>query len=767
MDKNGLSSKEVERLIKEGKINKITNKSSKSIGQIFASNIFTYFNFIFTGIAILLVISRSYKNLLFLSVIIINLVIGIVQQIRAKRVLDKLALLDVSKYTVIRDGKEVEIDSSNLVEGDVVILNSGEQIPADMIVIDGLAGVNESLLTGEPDEIEKTKDSELKSGSFMVSGRVTAKIIKVGKDSYISQLSSKAKEIKEKKSEMIYEIERIIRIVGFIIIPIGIILIIQSVFINGNDIFKSIPPMVGAVVGMIPEGLYLLVTIALALSAARLAKVKVLLHDMKSIESLARVDILCVDKTGTITKDIMNVIDICSAKKNKELDKYKNILASYINIIPDNNQTMNALRKYFINYEKLEYISYNPFDSRKKYSELKTKEGIYKLGAPEFLLSDDELKQNDKIINGYAENGNRVLTFTFDDKAVLFIALKNELRDNVIDTFSYLQKQGVCIKVISGDNPITVSKVAIDAGIKNADKYINISTYEKYEDIKELVDKYTVFGRVKPEQKKMIIEAIKSSNYKVAMTGDGVNDILAMKEADCSIAMGEGSDAARGAAQVVLLDSDFSHMKNIIFEGRRNINNITRSASLFLYKNIFSFLLAVFSIIAFFDYPIEPSQLSLISLFNVGLPAFLLAMEPNEEKQSGKFIEKVLSNAIPAAITAFNAILCFMLFAKIFKIPNEEIGTASIYLLSSTGFIVLWLMVYPPKKYHVFVFLLCLLGVIICSSSLYDIFDIKSISLKTSIICLVLALAEILIIIFWRHISNIILDKIHKKVNNN
>ena len=743
----GLTIKEVEKLTKEGKTNKVKNKTSKSIPQIILSNLFTYFNGIFLGLAILLIYAGAYKNLVILVVVVINVLIGIVQQIRSKLVLDKLALLDVSEYVVVRDGKEEKISSSNLVLGDFIKLESGQQIPADATVVEGEASVNESLLTGEADEIEKKKDSELKSGSFLVSGKIIAKLTHVGEDSYAAQLSSKAKEMKEKPSEMIHDIETIVKIAGIIIIPVGLLLVYQFVYVNGGNFKDSIVPMIAAVTGMIPEGLYLLVTIALTLGAARLAKKQVLLHDMKSIESLARVDVFCADKTGTLTKDVMDVTDMVGSSKEtkKEIEEAIEILARYIQTVPDNNTTMKALRDKLDYKEPLDATEVNPFSSKTKYSEVKTKKNTYRLGAPEFLLDKKGLEENRKIIESFANEGKRVLAFMEDKKPILFIALENELRDNVVEIFDLLQKREVEVKVISGDNPLTVSKVATKAGIINADKYVDTTTLDTYEKIQDAVKRYTVFGRVKPEEKKMIVQAIKENGLKVAMTGDGVNDILAMKEADCSIAMGEGSDAARGAAQIVLLNNDFSLMNNIIGEGRQIINNITRSASLFLYKNIFSLLLSIFSIIAVFEYPLKPTQVSLISLFNIGLPAFLLALEPNKQKQEGRFIQRVLVNAIPAAITSFCAIIAMIYFADLFDIPQIDVSTASIYLMSGIGFNILWYITKPFRKYNLFVFGVCLLGILVSSNYLNQVFDLHGISIKATSLCVVFGIAALTI----------------------
>ena len=768
----GLTTKEVNKLKEQGKTNYIKNKASKSVPEIIISNLCTYFNLIFLILGILVIITGNFKNLIFLPVVIINTLIGIFQQIKSKRILDKLALLDISSYKTIRDGEEKSVLSTELVLGDVIKLESGNQIPADAEVIEGVASVNESLLTGEVDEIDKKEGSELKSGSFVVSGSVYAKLTHVGEDSYVSKLSSEAKQIKEKKTEMIKDIEKIIKVAGIIIIPIGLLLLYQSMVTNGNSFNEAIPSMVGAVTGMIPEGLYLLVTIALALSSARLAKVKVLLHDMRSIESLARVDVLCLDKTGTITSNVMYVTDIYSKDDNKA--NYEEILSKYINTVTDNNITIEALRRHYNKFDKMDAKEVIPFNSKTKCSCIKTKDATYKLGAPEFLLSKEDLKGSEDIINIFANEGKRVLVFTKSsnnkDKALLFIALKNELRENAKETFTYLQEQGIEIKVISGDNPVTVSNVAKDANIINSERYVDCTTLDTDEKIKEAVKVYTIFGRVKPEQKKLIVDAIKALDKKVAMTGDGVNDILAMKEADCSIAMGEGSEAARNSAQVVLLDSDFSHMKNIIFEGRRNINNITRSATLFIYKNIFSVLLAIFSIIAAFNYPLKATQISFISFFNIGLPAFLLTFEYNIKKQEGLFIKNVFVNAFPAALTSFTAIIALIFFAEMFGIDEHEVATTSIYLISVIGFNILWLISRPINNFHRMIFAICILGILLTTRFLGIAFDIRDISIKATVLCILFALAEMSVIrdfaYFLDQVDKRLSDKFKERIKN-
>lgn len=746
----GLTSKEVEALVRDGKTNSISKHSSQSVASIILSNVVTYFNAIFFGLAFLVIMVGAYRNLLFLPVVLANIIIGIIQQLRAKKVLDKLSLLDITEYTVIRDGRETSVGSEKLVLGDIVILRSGQQIPADAELIEGKISANESLLTGEADEIEKEEGSVLMSGSFVVSGECKARLTHVGVDSYAARLTEKAKEVKNKKSEMIKDIETIIKVAGILIIPVGILMIIDSVVINGRNLQDGVVAVVSAIVGMIPEGLYLLLTVALTMSAARLALKKVLLHDMRSIETLARVDVLCVDKTGTITSDVMSVTDVF-APKGKDLGKEaKDIFTKYIHTVPDTNITMVALRNYFKENITLDTTEVKPFSSKEKFSEIITKEATYRLGAPEFILTEEILNENKTNIEKYTGKGERVLAFIKIDKTgttpILFVSIANEIRENAPDTFKYFAEQGVIIKVISGDNPLTVSRVAMAANIENAEKYVDASTLETEEDYLEAVREYTVFGRVKPEQKKSLIKAIKKNGQKVAMTGDGVNDILAMKSADCSIAMGGGSDAARQAAQVVLLDSDFSHMKQIVSEGRRIINNMTRSGILFLYKNIFSLLLALFTIVLSIHYPLKPTQISLISMFNIGLPGFLLAMENNTRRQRGRLLTRTLRGAIPSSVISFLAIAVLMYIGpKFFNLTDDEMGVAGTYFLSAVGFVLLWKLIHPLNKYRIFVFVLCVTGMVGSIIGFWNIFIMAEVTVRGTWISVGYALAGALL----------------------
>ena len=749
MEIKGLTSEEVAVRVANNQVNKSNVKTDKSVKEIVTSNVFTYFNLIFAVLAVLLIIAGAFRNLTFLIIVIINTVVGIVQELRSKKVLDEMNLLNAPFSTAIRDGEKVEVKSDDLVKDDVVFLKSGDQICADGVVLDGTLLVNESLLTGEQDSIKKNVDDKLLSGSYVVSGEGYMRLENVGDDSYISKLSSEAKSMgKMNQSEMIKSINAIVKWVGIIIIPVGILLFCQANFFNHEGFSKSVVSMVAAVIGMIPEGLYLLTTMALALSTIRLSKNKVLLHDMKSIETLARVDVLCVDKTGTITKPDMEVGQIVPVKKD-DLDSVKILLKEYSKAVSDDNATMKAIREYLKDVKDGEYTCLKsiPFNSEKKYGLVSFKEGNYVFGAPEFILKDT------KDVEPYLKGGARVVLLaecaSFSDKGtfkkaipVCYVILNNQIRENAKETFEYFKKQDVKIKVISGDNPKTVSEIALEAGIDDSENYVDASTLTD-EDINDAANKYTVFGRVTPKQKQMLVNALKKAGHTVAMTGDGVNDILALKDADCSIAMASGCKATSQAAQTVLLDSDFSHMPDVVYEGRRVVNNIERSASLFLVKNIFSFLMSMFSLVLFITYPLEPNQISLIAGFTIGIPGFLLALEPNDRRIEGKFIKNVLIKALPAGITDAMCVGIFVMCGQVFNISNNEVATVSTMILASVGFMIMIYISRPFNKLKTTVLIVCIAGLFLSIIFLKDLFSLKPISWIVTLLMLVFILASV------------------------
>lgn len=751
----GLTEEQVRTRVENGWTNEEVAPPALTTKEIIHKNVFTYFNLIFLVLAILLCIVGSFRNLTFLPVIIANTMIGIIQEIRAKRVLEKLNMLNAPHAEVVRDGNVRKIDAIDLVIDDIVIFGAGNQICADAVVEEGEVRVNESLLTGESDEITKRRGDTLLSGSFIVSGKCHARLTSVGEDSYISRLTLEAGAMPEgEQSEMMRSLDRLVKVVGIALIPIGIVLFVQGFFFNGESFRESIVSMVAAVIGMIPEGLYLLASVAMVVSAMRLAKKRVLLHDMKSIETLARVDVLCVDKTGTITENSMCVNKVVRAKGYEEetMPPLEEMIGDFVKEMEAENATMAALKEFFKENSGKKPDKVIPFSSTVKYSGVIYGEDSYVLGAPEFVLRKMFSEHQDKI-NQFAEKGYRVLVFAKyygipDGKALTgeanllgYILLLNKVRKEAPSTFAFFEQQGVEIKVISGDNPLTVSETAKQAGIRNAERYIDARELKTEEELEEAVRNYTVFGRVVPEQKRQLVHALKRQGRTVAMTGDGVNDVLALKDADCSVAMASGSDAAAQASQVVLLESDFSKMPEVVLEGRRVVNNIQRSASLFLVKNIFSFLLSLFSLAFMITYPLEPSQVSLITMYTIGIPAFFLALQPNKDIIRGHFLTNVVLKALPAGLTDVIAVGALVVFGQTFDVPASDISTAATMLLAIVGFMILYRICQPMNLFRRVIWIGCVVGMLGCSIFLPDLFAITGMSTKCIMLFVVFSIA--------------------------
>ena len=757
MSLKGLTSFEVEERIRQGKINKNIDETDRPVWEIVKRNTFTFFNLIFAVIAILISLVQAWNQLIFLPIIVINTIVGIYQEIKAKRYLDQMTLLHAPQSTVIRNGQQEKIASDDLVEEDIIILKTGNQIVADARIVEGSIFVNESLLTGEADEIEKNIDDKLLSGSFVVSGEAKVILEKVGKDSYISKLTEQAKLVDHgEDSEMLRALNKLLKWVSFIILPIAVILFTQNYFVNHNTLQTSVVAMVAAVIGMIPEGLYLLTTIALTLSSVKLARNQVLLHNMKSIESLARVDVLCVDKTGTITEPRMSVEQVfVSPSSNISEAKFMSLLSDYISANTDDNDTMKAIREFMLAKGDLQNQMTGvkkiiPFSSKVKYSAVCFENESYLLGAPEIVLGKTYEKISSEI-NHLLEEGFRVLVLAgtkeknYDQLnlgayALGYVVLANPIRENAKSTFNYFAEQGVNIKVISGDNPQTVSAVAKRAGITGAERFIDANLLKTKEDLDQAVESYTVFGRVTPDQKRRLVQALKRKDHTVAMTGDGVNDILAMKSADCSIAMASGSDAATQVAQVVLLDSDFGHMTQVVTEGRRVVNNVQRSAILFLVKNLFSIILAIISAIFVFTYPLQASQLSLISLFTIGIPGFLLSLEENDKRIEKDFIKNVILKALPASLTEITAVLGVVIAGAAFKLTASEISTSAVILLAVVGFMILTKISAPLNRFKMGIIIFNIVGIIISGFMFNSLFSISKISLDSFVLVALLSL---------------------------
>lgn len=751
----GLTAQQVQEHRMHGWTNQPVDPPSKTTKEIIQENVFTYFNLIFLVLAVLLCLVGSFRDLTFLPVIVLNTLIGIIQETRAKKVLDNLTMLNAPHAMVIRDGKKSQINAEDLVVDDIVIFEAGNQVCADAEVCAGEVQVNESLLTGESDEITKRKGDQLMSGSFIVSGQCHARLDKVGADSYISRLTLEAKAMQNtEQSEMIRSLDKLVKWVGVAIIPIGIILFIQAFVFQGEGFRSSVTSMIAAVIGMIPEGLYLLASVALAVSSIRLAQKKVLLHDMKCIETLARVNVLCVDKTGTITENTMEVQDVIPTKEYEEgeLRPLSELLGDFTAAQSSDNITMEAMKRYCKIASGKKAVAKTGFSSASKYSSVTFEEASYVLGAPEFVLKE-QYENYEEAISAHASKGARVLVFGTakeepDGKPLkeavtplAYVLLANPIRQEAKETFTYFAEQGVEVKVISGDNPLTVSEVAKEAGIAGAERYVDASTLHTEEVMRAAVLNNAVFGRVTPNQKRKFVQILKEEGKTVAMTGDGVNDVLALKDADCSIAMASGSDAAAQASQLVLLESDFSCMPEVVLEGRRVVNNIQRSASLFLVKNIFSFLLSLVSFVFMFTYPLEPSQISLISMFTIGVPAFFLALEPNKNIIKGHFLTNVFLKALPAALTDVLAVGALVIFGRTFGVSSADISTAATMLLSIVGFMILYTISAPMNVLRGVILGGCIVGLLFCSIFLNDLFAITGMTTKCVMLFVVFAIA--------------------------
>lgn len=751
----GLTAQQVQEHRMHGWTNQPVDPPSKTTKEIIRENVFTYFNLIFLVLAVLLCLVGSFRDLTFLPVIVLNTLIGIIQETRAKKVLDNLTMLNAPHAMVIRDGKKSQINAEDLVVDDIVIFEAGNQVCADAEVCAGEVQVNESLLTGESDEVTKRKGDQLMSGSFIVSGQCHARLDKVGADSYISRLTLEAKAMQNtEQSEMIRSLDKLVKWVGVAIIPIGIILFIQAFVFQGEGFRSSVTSMIAAVIGMIPEGLYLLASVALAVSSIRLAQKKVLLHDMKCIETLARVNVLCVDKTGTITENTMEVQDVIPTKEYEEgkLRPLSELLGDFTAAQSSDNITMEAMKRYFKIVSGKKAVAKTGFSSASKYSSVTFEEASYVLGAPEFVLKE-QYENYEEAISAHASKGARVLVFGTakeepDGKPLkeavtplAYVLLANPIRQEAKETFTYFAEQGVEVKVISGDNPLTVSEVAKEAGIAGAERYVDASTLHTEEEMRAAVLNNAVFGRVTPNQKRKFVQILKEEGKTVAMTGDGVNDVLALKDADCSIAMASGSDAAAQASQLVLLESDFSCMPEVVLEGRRVVNNIQRSASLFLVKNIFSFLLSLVSFVFMFTYPLEPSQISLISMFTIGVPAFFLALEPNKNIIKGHFLTNVFLKALPVALTDVLAVGALVIFGRTFGVSSADISTAATMLLSIVGFMILYTISAPMNVLRGVILGGCIVGLLFCSIFLNDLFAITGMTTKCVMLFVVFAIA--------------------------
>lgn len=736
---SGLSDEQVLTRKKQKLQNYDTSIPTKSNLQIIGLNIFTLFNLLNLILALAVLLVGSYKNLLFMGVVISNVLISTVQELRAKHIIDKLSVIASTKVKVIRNGKKQEIKIDEIVLDDIVIFQTGNQIVTDSIILEGTCEVDESFITGEANPIFKKEGDMLLSGSFICSGTVYSKVEHIGDENYTAKISKEAKYIKKVKSEIMTSLNKILKIAGIIIVPIGSILLYRQMQVVNNTLTDAVVNTVGALIGMIPEGLVLLTSTVFAVSVLKLSKHNVLVQELYAIENLARIDTLCLDKTGTITEGVMEVKDIIPLKQYS----FSTILSNFSHAQSEENATILALKKAYPLVEQKEILKVYPFSSQKKWSGVTFKEeGTFLLGAAEFLLKDTS--KIDFYLKKYSDD-YRILTLCHTKmeikdtlpisiEPIALLLLEDKIRPEAIDIIDYFQKQGVTIKLISGDHPRTVSSIAKRSGVKDFDKYIDLSKSNK--DYDELVKEYSIFGRVAPDEKKQLILALKRQNHTVAMIGDGVNDVLALKEADCSIGLGNGTDASRNVSQLVILDSNFSSVLKVVMEGRQSINNLERSASLFLVKTIFATLLAILFLFINLPYPFMPIQLTLTSTVTIGIPSLILALEPNKNIVKGRFFVNVIGRALPASLTIVINILLIIIFSQIFHITPEETSTMCVLSNATVGFFLLYQISQPFNLLRKVLFFLMLSLFLLQAIILYKWFSLVFLSFISWIVLL-------------------------------
>ena len=766
MDKNikGLTDKEVQEQIELGNINKSQESKLKTTKQIIYDNVFTLFNLYNLIIAIALLCVKAYTNTFFFLIITINVIIGIVQEIHGRNLVKKLSILNASKATVIRNGKEKKIDIEEIVLGDIILLSQGDQIPSDSYVLEGEVEVNEALLTGESDLIQKNIDDKLLSGSYVTSGRCYAKVEKVGEDNFANSIISATKKYKENNSELINSMKKVTKFTSFVIIPVGIILFIQAYFYRESELAQSVIATAAALLGMLPKGLVLLITIALESGVIKLAKKDVLVQELYSIESLAHIDTICLDKTGTITRGEMRVSEIKTYNDKILPHSFNDMMTAFVNGMDDNNATFHAFKKYFKGDNSFEIADKVAFSSERKWSSISFKEeGSIVVGAPERLF--DKSKENmPEAINELQKSGKRVLGIAYTksiisepelpELEVIAIAiLEDPLRKKAKEMLGYFKEQGIDVKIISGDNALTVSNIAKKAGLKEYDSYIDLSTINTDAEIVDLVDKYSIFARVLPHQKSIIVKALQAKQHKVAMTGDGVNDVIALRESDCSITLPEATDSAKQVSQIVLLNSDFSVLKDVLMEGRRVVNNITKVARIFFIKTIYSVLLSIFCILTNMEFPFIPIQITLVDLVIEAYTSFFITFEKNKKPVTGSFLRTALTNAMPFAVVIMFNIIFLTFFRDTLGI-SQDIATTMMYLL--IGFVSILAVqevCKPYTKVHVFLFVTTAIGFYVAVILFKNILQI-SLSLQPNelIITLILAVISYILIAVKRSV---------------
>ena len=764
---NGLNSEEVRKRIEEGKINSSNTNNLKSNWEIVRDNVCTLFNLFNLIIAISLACVHAYSNMVFILIIIINVLIGIIQEIHGKNLVKKLSILTTSKSKVIRDGKEEELNINEIVLDDVILLAQGDQIPSDAYVLEGEIEVNESLLTGESDTILKQKEDKLLSGSYVVSGKCYAKIEKVGDDNFANQIINATKKHKKVNSELLNSMKKVTNFTSFVIIPVGVILFVQAYVFREINIQQSVIATAAALLGMLPKGFVLLTSIALESGVIKLAKKQVLVQDLYSVETLAHVDTLCLDKTGTITEGKMKIIDIEKYNENVLPDTFENIMNTYVNETDDSNSTFMALKEHFKGQSKYEKISDISFSSERKWSSVTFKDlGTIVVGAPEKLVLKSGIELP-KIVLEAQEDGKRALCIGYTRENIVgeelpnltiiaSIILADPLRKNAKEMLGYFKDQEVDIKIISGDNPITVSTIAKRAGLKDYESYIDLSTLNSDAEIVDIVDKYSIFARVLPHQKSIIVKALQAKGHQVAMTGDGVNDVIALREADLSITLPEANDAAKQVSQIVLLNQDFSVLKDVLMEGRRVVNNLTSVARIFFIKTIYSILLSLFCILTNTAFPFIPIQITLIDLAIEAYTSFFISFEPNSKPVKGVFLHTVLRNAAPFAIVIMLNIIFLTFLAPVLNIAQGQLVTIMYLLIGFVSILAVLEVCIPFNKLHAFLFSTTFVGFFVAVYLFRDLLQITNINMQ-----------EFGIFIIFALISTVILtikQKIYKKM---
>lgn len=760
--KTGLNQTQIEKRKAQGLTNVSSVKTSKSLTRIFADNILTFFNLICVVVFVALVMVGSIRDCIFMIVVLLNTMIGIVQEIKAKNTIEKLTLTNSNFTKVVRDGQQIEIYKKEVVLDDILYLASGMQIASDSIIIDGQIEVNESLLTGESLPIKKGKGDTLMAGSFVSSGTCYARVEKIGNENYIERLASRAKSYSQPKSELMFSLRFVIKMIGIIIIPLGILMFFNNQEFYNGDLYLTVTKTAGSIIGMIPAGMFLLTSVALAVGVIRLAKKRTLVQELYCIEMLARANVLCLDKTGTLTDGSMKVRELLSLNQKFSEKDTKKIISSIVCSFHENNHTAQAIKSYFgsncyYNAEKT-----IPFSSERKYMGCKFKSiGSFKIGAYEYVCKSDI--KLEKLANSYAEKGMRVLALVQTDnimsqnkgEAIAFILLQDNIRKDAQKTIEWFKQNAVDIKVISGDNPMTVSEIARRVGIDNYEKYISLQGMNKQEVIASATE-YTVFGRVSPEQKAILVRALKANGKTVAMTGDGVNDILALKEADCSIAIAAGSDAARSVSHLVLLDSNFSSMPNVVAEGRRVVNNIQKSSSLFLMKTIFTILISILVLIFNRNYPFSPIQFMLLETFIIGLPSFFLALQPNYNIIQGKFISNILKAAFPAGLVLILNMIAIYVYQDYTGVSTDVLVTMASIAVTAVGLIILYTLCKPFNLPKVVLLGSMIIACVLCIAIMPSFFGYVALTLENILFIMVtILLSYPLYMIFNRSLDYI------------